>query len=53
MSVDSLHHQQQRIDKFGPNLCSILISLLEEIVDHCQSQNFSLTKVSAFSDQDD
>lgn len=38
-----------RIERFGPNLVSVLLSLVTEMADYCASQDFDLSPVSAFS----
>lgn len=41
------------VDKFGPTLCQILISLVQEMADHCRQKSVPLNSISAFSDASD
>ena len=52
-SIDVMKLSQEptiRIERFGPNLVSVLLRLITEIANYCESKNFDLTGVSAFSD---
>ena len=41
--------QQKKIERFGPNLCSVLIDLIQEMAEFCTSKGLDLSQVSAFS----
>jgi hypothetical protein len=56
-SVLSTQSQSQKLnnkmERFGPNLCSVLIELIKEMADFCLSKKVELSQISAFSDKND
>ena len=50
---DFIQEHQRRIDRFGPNLCSVLIELITEMTDFCMRKQLDLRTISAYSDKSD
>lgn len=53
MSNTSTNATKLKIEKFGPNLCYVLLNLIQEIADYCSTKQFDLSEVSAFSNTSD
>ena len=46
----SLPVDNNKTEKFGPYLCSVMISLIQEMTEHCNNNQLDLKSVSAFAD---
>lgn len=53
MSITSSYANKSKVEKFGPNLCFVLLNLIQEIADYCSTKQFDLSEISAFSNTSD